>query len=170
LARGQSDRQCFWACPRYDGESHLDEAQGGLSADRTSTSATRAGQLRLWFGWSACVLLCVLRHIGLAFTLSPSAARCAAPRGKRPRRVESKMIPFTTVVPKKITANDFFLPVGAYWSLAYASWSRIKLVQTVFHARLDLLLRACSRHPFEFMSEDDMHRVCTELRAALRFA
>src|SRR3954470_10305545 len=52
---------CWWMENRIK-ECHLD-----LFAERTLAATMRANQLRLWFASSACVLLCPLRRIGLAY-------------------------------------------------------------------------------------------------------
>ena len=55
-------------CARGDMENRIKECQGDLFADRTSTAAMRANQLRLWFASFAYVLICALRRLGLAHT------------------------------------------------------------------------------------------------------
>ena len=55
-------------CARGDMENRIKECQGDLFADRTSTAAMRANQLRLWFASFAYVLICALRRVGLAHT------------------------------------------------------------------------------------------------------
>ena len=55
-------------CARGEMENRIKECQGDLFADRTSTAAMRANQLRLWFASMAYVLLCALRRIGLGHT------------------------------------------------------------------------------------------------------
>ncbi len=55
-------------CARGDMENRIEEAQGDLFADRTSSATMRANQLRLFFASMAYVLICALRRIGLAHT------------------------------------------------------------------------------------------------------
>ena len=55
-------------CARGEMENRIKECQLDLFADRTSTRAMRANQLRLWFAAMAYVLLAALRRIGLATT------------------------------------------------------------------------------------------------------
>ena len=55
-------------CARGEMENRIKECQGDLFADRTSSAAMRANQLRLWFASAAYVLLCALRRIGLGNT------------------------------------------------------------------------------------------------------
>jgi Transposase DDE domain group 1 len=69
-------------CARGDMENRIKEQQLGLFADRTSTAAMRANQLRLWFAAVAYVLVNELRRMGLRGTalaapkFQPSAAAC----------------------------------------------------------------------------------------------
>ena len=49
-------------------ENRIKECQLDLFADRTSTRAMRANQLRLWFASMAYVLLAALRRIALPAT------------------------------------------------------------------------------------------------------
>ena len=60
-------------CARGEMENRIKEQQLDLFADRTSTSAMRSNQLRLWFSSLAYTLLEVLRRVGLAGT---KMARC----------------------------------------------------------------------------------------------
>jgi hypothetical protein len=55
-------------CARGEMENRIKECQLDLFADRTLAATMRANQLRLWFASMAYVLLCALRHIGLAHT------------------------------------------------------------------------------------------------------
>ena len=55
-------------CARGEMENRLKECQLDLFADRTSTRAMRANQLRLWFAAMAYVLLAALRRIALPAT------------------------------------------------------------------------------------------------------
>jgi len=55
-------------CARGDMENRIKEQQLDLFADRTSTAAMRANQLRLWFTSMAYVLLNRLRELALAGT------------------------------------------------------------------------------------------------------
>jgi hypothetical protein len=55
-------------CARGEMENRIKECQLDLFADRTSSHAMRANQLRLWFASMAYVLVSALRRIGLAHT------------------------------------------------------------------------------------------------------
>lgn len=55
-------------CARGEMENRIKECQLDLFADRTSTAAMRANQLRLWFASIAYVLLEAVRRIGLKAT------------------------------------------------------------------------------------------------------
>ena len=55
-------------CARGDMENRIKEQQLHLFADRTSCSAMRANQIRLWFSSVAYVLLQALRRLGLVGT------------------------------------------------------------------------------------------------------
>ncbi len=52
-------------CARGDMENRIKDCQLDLFADRTSTAAMRAHQLRLWFSGLAYVLMTALKRIGL---------------------------------------------------------------------------------------------------------
>ncbi len=68
-------------CQRGEMENRIKECQLDLFADRTSTRAMRANQLRLWFASMAYVLLCALRRIGLDYT-ELAVATCGSLRLK----------------------------------------------------------------------------------------
>jgi len=55
-------------CARGDMENRIKEQQLGLFADRTSSTAFSANELRLWFSSVAYVLLSELRRVGLEGT------------------------------------------------------------------------------------------------------
>ena len=55
-------------CARGEMENRIKECQLDLFADRTSTAAMKANQLRLWFSSFAYVLIEALQRIGLAHT------------------------------------------------------------------------------------------------------
>ena len=55
-------------CARGERENRIKECQLDLFADRTSATAMRANQLRLWLASMAYVLLAALRRIALAGT------------------------------------------------------------------------------------------------------
>lgn len=55
-------------CARGEAENRIKEQQLYLFADRTSCSAMKANQLRLWFSSVAYWLLCELRRVGLKGT------------------------------------------------------------------------------------------------------
>ncbi|WP_083764405.1 MULTISPECIES: type II toxin-antitoxin system PemK/MazF family toxin [Chelativorans] len=77
------------------------------------------------------------------------------------------VVPFTTKAPRTAGPEDIFFPVGSYWSLTENSWLRGKLICTVSHDRLDLVLRNGRRHPSEFMKSADLERVEVALRDCL---
>ena len=60
-------------CARGDMENRIKEQQLGLFADRTSTHAMRANQLRLYFSSFAYVLMHTLRRVGLNGTTMAKA-------------------------------------------------------------------------------------------------
>ncbi|MBD3853426.1 MAG: IS1380 family transposase [Acidobacteria bacterium] len=68
-------------CARGDMENRIKEQQLGLFADRTSSTAFSANQLRLWFSSVAYVLLSELRRVGLAGT-ELARAQCSTIRTK----------------------------------------------------------------------------------------
>ena len=68
-------------CQRGEMENRIKECQLDLFADRTSTRAMRANQLRLRFASMAYVLLCALRRIGLGYT-KLAVATCGSLRLK----------------------------------------------------------------------------------------
>jgi len=68
-------------CARGDMENRIKEQQLGLFADRTSTRAMRANQLRLWLSSMAYVLMSELRRVGLAGT-ELARAQCSTIRTK----------------------------------------------------------------------------------------
>lgn len=61
---------------RRERENRIKEAQLDLFAERLSTAALRANQLRLWLSSAAYVLMHTLRRIGLAGTLQGRACAC----------------------------------------------------------------------------------------------
>jgi uncharacterized protein YifN (PemK superfamily) len=76
------------------------------------------------------------------------------------------VVPFSTVPPDSDGADDVFFTSGTYWSLPDDCWARCKMMTTVSHDRLDLVLRGGRRHPSEFLAIEDDER----LAAAIRFA
>lgn len=76
------------------------------------------------------------------------------------------IVPFTTVTPQTAGPDDIFVPAGTYWSLPKDSWLRCKLVTTVSHGRLDLVLKGGRRHPSEFLSTRHME----DLRKGIAYA
>lgn len=68
-------------CARGEAENRIKEQQLYLFADRTSCSAMKANQLRLWFSSVAYWLLCELRRVGLKGT-EWARAQCHSIRGK----------------------------------------------------------------------------------------
>ena len=71
LSPGVIDRRTLYEglyCARGEMENRIKECQLDLFADRTSATAMRANQLRLWFASMAYVLLSALRRIALAGT------------------------------------------------------------------------------------------------------
>ena len=77
------------------------------------------------------------------------------------------VVPFTTVPPDAGGDDDVFVAGGTYWSLPDDSWARCKLIDTVSHDRLDLMLRHGKRHSSEFLSDVDMDRISVGIRSAL---
>lgn len=63
------------------------------------------------------------------------------------------VVPFTTVTPRTVGPEDIFIPASSYWSLPKDSWARAKMITSVSHDRLDLILRSGKRHPSEFISK-----------------
>lgn len=77
------------------------------------------------------------------------------------------VVPFTTVAPKTPSPDDIFIPAGTYWSLSKDSWARCKMVATVSHNRLDLILFKGKRRPTEFLTQGHMNDVAQGLVHAL---
>lgn len=77
------------------------------------------------------------------------------------------VVPFTTVRPGTIGPDDVFIPSRSYWSLPKDSWARAKMVATVSHDRLDLVLRNGRRHPTEFISQLHLGAIEVALKHAL---
>jgi uncharacterized protein YifN (PemK superfamily) len=77
------------------------------------------------------------------------------------------VIPFSTVTPKTIAEDDLFFPAGSYWSLTEDSWLRCRMIGTVSHDRLDLVLRHGRRHPSEFFKNADLERAEIAMKLAL---
>jgi hypothetical protein len=59
------------------------------------------------------------------------------------------------------------IPVGKYWSFTVDSWVRSKLIATVSHRRLDLLLRQGRPTTSEFLDPADIRSIMTCLRQVL---
>lgn len=74
--------------------------------------------------------------------------------------------PFSATEPDPSSA-DVFIPSGRYWSLTKDSWVRCRMISTVSHERLDLVLRGGRRIPNEFMNADDLALVETAARQVL---
>lgn len=79
------------------------------------------------------------------------------------------IIPFSTVEPKTVDPDDIFFPLGSYWSLTVPCWARCKLITTVSHARLDLVLRNGRRHPSEFLRSEHMDEIAKGISYSLGF-
>ena len=83
-------------CARGDMENRIKEQQLGLFADRTSSTAMRANELRLWFSSVAYVLMTALQRLGLQGT-EPASAQCDTIRLKllkarpEPRRIGARI-------------------------------------------------------------------------------
>lgn len=77
------------------------------------------------------------------------------------------VVPFSTVEPTTVDPDDIFFPVGSYWSLTADCWARCKLITTVSHARLDLVLRNGRRHPSEFLIDTDMVNIARGISYSL---
>jgi len=77
------------------------------------------------------------------------------------------VVPFSTVEPKTLGNDDIHFPAGNYWSLSEECWARCKMVQTVSHDRLRLVLKNSRPHPTEFLSETDLEKIEEGIRYAL---
>jgi len=78
------------------------------------------------------------------------------------------VVPVSSQEPTTVGPEDVYLPVGKYWSFRQDSWARCKMVDTVSHSRLSLLLRDGRPRRSEFMDEGDMLRIVNGLRFALQ--
>lgn len=77
------------------------------------------------------------------------------------------VIPFSTVRPSSVSLDDIHVLKGAYWSLSEECWLRCKMITTVSHSRLSLVVRNHRRHPSEFVSDAFLEKVEAGLRFAL---
>jgi uncharacterized protein YifN (PemK superfamily) len=77
------------------------------------------------------------------------------------------VVPISATEPKTIGPEDIPIPYGKYWSFKRDSWARCKMVHTVSHTRLSLLLRQGRLHPSEFMDAADMQRIMAGLKFVL---
>jgi uncharacterized protein YifN (PemK superfamily) len=100
------------------------------------------------------------RQVAVVSVLSNNQRHALAPG-------TATVIPFSTVPPASPGVDDIFIPKGTYWSLTKDSWARCKMVTTVSHSRLDLILRNNRRHPSEFLSEKHLKELAEGLAFAL---
>ncbi|MBI3503996.1 MAG: type II toxin-antitoxin system PemK/MazF family toxin [Proteobacteria bacterium] len=77
------------------------------------------------------------------------------------------VVPTSSKAPNTVGREDFKIPVGKYWSFTVDSWVRCKLITTVSHSRLDLLLRGGRPATSEFLDDADMQRIVSGLRHTL---
>lgn len=77
------------------------------------------------------------------------------------------VVPFSTVQPKTVSADDVFFAEDTYWSLSEECWARCKMITTVSHDRLRLVLRNSRPSPTEFVSKIHMEAVDEGIRFAL---
>jgi uncharacterized protein YifN (PemK superfamily) len=77
------------------------------------------------------------------------------------------VVPVSATQPASLGPEDVFLPAGRYWSFSRDSWIKCRVLCTLSHDRLDLLLRFGRRHPSEFLLDDDMAKVETAIRTVL---
>ena len=73
------------------------------------------------------------------------------------------VVPASATRPNSVGSEDVFIPAGKYWSLPKDSWVKCKMISTISHDRLELLLRYGRRHPTEFLQDDDMANVETAI-------
>jgi uncharacterized protein YifN (PemK superfamily) len=77
------------------------------------------------------------------------------------------VIPTSSQEPQTKGPEDILISVGKYWSFSEDSWVRTKLIATVSHDRLELLLRHGRRHTSEYMDDYDMERIEKAVRHVL---
>jgi uncharacterized protein YifN (PemK superfamily) len=80
------------------------------------------------------------------------------------------VVPTSSREPKSIGPEDILIPVGKYWSFTVDSWIRCKLLTTVSHARLALLLKNGRPHSTEFLDDADMKRIKAGIRHVMGIA
>ena len=77
------------------------------------------------------------------------------------------VIPFSTIKPKTLSPDDVFIEEGTYWSLSEDCWARCKMITTVSHDRLRLVLKDSRPAPTEFVSDSHMEEVEEGIKFAL---
>jgi uncharacterized protein YifN (PemK superfamily) len=77
------------------------------------------------------------------------------------------VIPTSSKPPKTIGPEDVLISCRKYWSFSVDSWARPKMIMTVSHDRLNLLMRHGRLHPSEFIDAADTQRVEAALRYVL---
>ncbi|MBF0560867.1 MAG: transposase, partial [Alphaproteobacteria bacterium] len=107
-------------CARGEMENRIKECQLDLFADRTSTAAIRANQLRLWFASMAYVLLAALRRIALVKTQF-ARATCGSIRLKL---LKIGALVVTSVRRIKVAMASGY-PWRSEWAEAYARLSAV---------------------------------------------
>ena len=74
------------------------------------------------------------------------------------------VVPTSSKTPRTVGPEDVLIPTGKYWSFSVDSWVRCKMVTTVSHDRLDLLLKDGRSTRTEFLDESDIRRVLAAIR------
>ena len=79
------------------------------------------------------------------------------------------IVPTSAEPPKTEGPEDILIPVGKYWSFKEDSWVRCKMLMTISHTRLEMLLhkRGIPRVS-EFIDAGDMQRIEAGIRYVLR--
>lgn len=80
------------------------------------------------------------------------------------------VVPTSSREPHTIGPEDVLISSGKYWSFRSNSWVRAKMLTTVSHDRLDLLLRNGRPHRTEFIEDSDMERIQEALRHVMNIA
>ena len=105
-------------CHRGEMENRIKEQQLDLFADRTSTRAMRANQLRLWLSSAAYVLVSAFRRIGLKGTRMAKAT-CAT--------IRVRLLKIGALV--KLSVRRFMLHLASacpYQDVFLAAWSNVR--------------------------------------------
>lgn len=69
------------------------------------------------------------------------------------------VVPFSTVQPTTMSPDDIFFRAGTYWSLSEDCWARCKMISTVSHHRLRLVLKNSRPHSTESLSSAHLDEV-----------